>query len=204
MSISSHVGAVFFSAGVLIEESNPSCLMERRLGLRTAPEEDGGTRLDASRWAGVPTRALCSELGTLRPLPGVRETAAWCWEHRLLPVIATAEWAPIGAYLAELLGFHSYTGTVLEARGGHFTGRGTAAVGAAGHCEMAVRRAADLGLRPEDCAVVSADGTDAPLFDVVGCGVAFNAPPEVRCRSTATVDDEDLRAVIPALERMAP
>ncbi|TKT04747.1 HAD family hydrolase [Streptomyces lasalocidi] len=204
MSISPHVGAVFFSAGVLIEETNPSRLMERRLGLRTAPEGDEEPRLDASRWAGVPTRLLCSELGSLRPLPGVRETAAWCWDHRLLPVIATAEWAPIGAYLAELLGFHSHTGTTLEARGGLFTGRGTAPVGAAGSCAMAVRRAADLGLRPEDCAVVSADGTDAPLFDAVGCGVAFNAPPEVRCRSTTAVDDEDLRAVIPALEHMAP
>jgi phosphoserine phosphatase len=41
-----------------------------------------------------------------------------------------------------------------------------------------------------------------PLFGEVGVSVAFNASAAAQAAATAAVDDEDLRGVIPVLDRL--
>jgi phosphoserine phosphatase len=69
--------------------------------------------------------------------------------------------------------------------------------------EFAVRRADELGVPLTDCAAVGACPAEGPLFDVVGIGIAFNAPDDVRALATTAADGDDLRTIIPALERLA-
>ncbi|MDO0924364.1 haloacid dehalogenase [Streptomyces sp. TG1A-8] len=203
-----HVGVVFFCVdGVLVRRADLSLLLEYRLGLRSGPGAVTGAAdgcIDAGRWAGIPESAVRAELDGIDPVPGVEETALWCHRSGLLPVIATSAWAPVGAYLADRFGFHSYTGRALEADTGVFTGRGAGPMDPACLRDAAVRRADDLGVAPQDCAAVGALPGAGPLLETVGLGVAFNAPPDLRARADMSVADEDLRAVIPALERLCP
>ncbi|MFF7859107.1 HAD family hydrolase [Streptomyces sp. NPDC007904] len=200
-----HIGAVFFSVDcVLVPGRTLTHVIEERLGLRasvTTAEPDDACP-DAARWAGVSEDALRAELERLAPVPGVQETTDWCWRSGLVPVAVSLAWAPIAAHLADRFGFHSYSGRPLETRAGHFTGRVAAPVKATAQREFAVRRADELGVSLADCAAVGACPADGPLFDVVGTGIAFNAPDDVRALAHTAVDGDDLRTVIPVLERL--
>ncbi|MFE6521346.1 haloacid dehalogenase [Streptomyces sp. NPDC057794] len=201
-----HVGAVFFSLDcVLVRGRTLTHVVEERLGLRasTTAAEPDDARPDAARWAGVSEDALRASLEDFAPLPGVRETTDWCWRSGLVPVALFLTWTPIAAHLAGRFGFHSYSGRPLEVRSGHFTGRATAPVRVMTQREFAVRRADELGVPLTDCAAVGACPADGPLLDVVGIGIAFNAPDDVRALATTAVDGDDLRTIIPALERLA-
>ncbi|OIJ88569.1 hypothetical protein BIV23_42205 [Streptomyces monashensis] len=196
--------AVFFSVDcVLVPGRSLSRLVEERLGLSGASGvHESGQSDDAERWRGIPEKALHTQLAGLPVVPGVAETTQWCWNNGLVPIVSSLTWTPIGAHLAERFGFHSYSGRFLDAMNGRFTGRAGAPVTPADQIEFVLRRADELGVEPTDCAAVGACPTDGPLFDTVGLGIAFNAPPDVRARATTYVEGEDLRAVIPALERL--
>lgn len=195
------VAAVFFSVDcILVRGSSLSRLVEERLGLSGASSVHETQATDAARWAGIPENALHTQLAGLPLIPGIAETAQWCWSSGLVPVISSLTWAPIGAHLAERFGFHSYSGRCLDARNGRFTGQAGFPCPPASQVEFVERRADDLDVAPHDCAAVGACPTDAPLFGSVGLSVAFNAQPEVSALATTSVEGDDLRAVIPALQ----
>ncbi|WP_461029029.1 HAD family hydrolase [Streptomyces sparsus] len=199
-----HVGVVFFSAdGVLIRGAPLSSAVEQRLGLAPSHGDAvpaGDRTPDAERWAGMSESAVRTELDGMPFVAGVEATTQWCWENGLVPVLTTTAWAPIAAYLADRFGFHSYHGRPLEAADGRFTGRSTGGpLDPQQQRDFAARRAGELDAAPEDCAAIGASAFDGPLLDLVGCGIAFNAPPDALPRATATVDGDDLRAILPLL-----
>ncbi|CAL9655562.1 haloacid dehalogenase [Streptomyces sp. Tu 3180] len=198
-----HIGVVFFSVDcVLVRGRTLTHAVEECLGLRATAAGPDDARPDAARWAGVSEDALRVGLEEFTPLPGVRETTDWCRRSGLVPVASSLTWAPIAAHLADRFGFHSYSGRPLETREGRFTGRVAEPSRATAPRDFAVRRADELGVSLADCAAVGACPADGPLFEVVGIGIAFNAPDDVRALADTTVDGDDLRAVIPALERL--
>lgn len=67
--------------------------------------------------------------------------------------------------------------------------------------DFAQRVADGLGLTLDRCAAVGDSRSDLPLFAGVGFSVAFNATAAVRAVAAASADGEDLRAIIPHLER---
>lgn len=56
-----------------------------------------------------------------------------------------------------------------------------------------------LGVEPSEVAVVGDGVGDAPLFPMVGLGVAFNASPDVEAMAHVSVRSTDLRTLIPLL-----
>ncbi|WP_405503257.1 HAD hydrolase family protein [Streptomyces niveus] len=58
-----------------------------------------------------------------------------------------------------------------------------------------------LGVPLDACVAVGDSRSDLPLFEEVGYSIAFNGTPEARGAATAAVDGDDLRAVLPLLER---
>ncbi|MET9498797.1 haloacid dehalogenase [Streptomyces sp. NPDC006552] len=200
-----HTAAVFFSVDcVVVRGDNLSRLVEERLGLSGPMSvHEAGADAAPARWAGVTERALHTQLAELPVLPGVEETTLWCWNNGLVPVISSLTWAPIGAYLANRFGFHSYFGRPLDAVHGRFTGTAGDAPAPTGEREFALRRADELGAAPQKCAAVGACPADDPLFDSVGVSIAFNARSGTNARMVTPVQGDDLRAVIPTLESLS-
>jgi phosphoserine phosphatase len=216
MLLDDHViGAVFFDVdGTLVPGTSSSVHLAGHLGHRAelAAAEDAyaaGTmdnrevsELDAAGWAGATERQVRALLDDLPLVAGIAQTAAWCREHRLVPVLATLAWSPVGGYLAERFGFRAYSGPTLETVDGRYTGRVARHFDEYGKRDFALAQARSHGVAPGRCAAVGDSRSDLPLFASVGLSVAFNASPGARAAAVTAVDGGDLREVLPVLERL--
>ncbi|MFE0628461.1 HAD family hydrolase [Streptomyces sp. NPDC058864] len=215
MSSFDHAGAVFFDVdGTLVPGTSSSVFLAGFLGHREelARAEDGYaagdldnrqvSELDAAGWAGVPVERVGGWLDGLPLVPGIAETVAWCRRNGLVPVLATLAWSPVGSHLADRFGFHAFGGPRLETSGGRFTGRVARHFDEYDKRDVALAQARQLGLAPRSCGAVGDSRSDLPLFASVGLSVAFNASAGARDAATVTVDDGDLRSVLPALGRL--
>jgi phosphoserine phosphatase len=120
----------------------------------------------------------------------------------LAPVLATLAWSPVGSYLADRFGFHSYSGPQLETADGRFTGCVARHFDEYDKRDFAIAQARELRLDLRSCGAVGDSRSDLPLFASVGLSVAFNASTGARTAATVTVDDDDLRGVLPVLSRL--
>lgn len=212
---SDHVGAVFFDVdGTLVPGTSSSVFLAGFLGHRNelATAEDAYasgaldnrqvSELDAAGWAGVPEGQVSGWLDRLPLVSGIAETVAWCWQYGLVPVLATLAWSPVGSYLADRFGFHAFSGPRLETSDGRFTGRVARHFDEHDKRDFALAQVRELGVVPRSCGAVGDSRSDLPLFASVGLSVAFNASAGARAAATVTVDDDDLRGVLPVLSRL--
>ncbi len=153
--------------------------------------------IDARGWAGHTEDEVLARLETLPLVAGIGETVAWCREHDLRPILTTLAWTPVGRLLARRFGFAAYCGPVPEAVGGRYTGEVAEHLDEYGKRDFALAQ----GFAPERCAAVGDSRSDLPLFAAVGMSIGFNAAPDARAVATHLVDGDDLRAVLPLLER---
>lgn len=161
------------------------------------------SELDAAGWAGVPEDLISGWLDGLPLVSGITETVAWCRQNGLVPVLATLAWSPVGGYLTDRFGFHTFSGPRLETTAdGRFTGRVAHHFDEYDKRDFALAHARELGLVPRWCGAVGDSRSDLPLFASVELSVAFNASAGARAAATVTVDDDDLRGVLPALSRL--
>ncbi|GAB2581846.1 phosphoserine phosphatase SerB [Streptomyces capparidis] len=215
MFSSDHLGAVFFDVdGTLVPGTSSSLFLAGFLGHREelAEAEDAYARgaldnrqvseLDAAGWAGVSEDQVSGWLDALPLVPGTAETVTWCRRHGLVPVLATLAWSPVGGHLTDRFGFHAFCGPRLETADGRFTGRVARHFDEYDKRDFALAQARQLGLAPRSCGAVGDSRSDLPLFASVGVSVAFNASAGAREAATVTVDDDDLRSVLPALSRL--
>jgi phosphoserine phosphatase len=209
------VGAVFFDVdGTLVPGTSSSVFLAGFLGHRDelAKAEDAYasgaldnrqvSELDAAGWAGIPEEQVSGWLDGLPLVSGITETVAWCRRNRLVPVLATLAWSPVGSHLADRFGFHAFSGPRLETADGRFTGRVARHFDEYGKRDFALTQARELGSTLRSCGAVGDSRSDLPLFASVGLSVAFNASAGARAAATATVDGGDLRGVLPALSRL--
>lgn len=209
------MGAVFFDVdGTLVPGTSSSVFLAGFLGHRdeVAKAEDSyasGVRdnrqvseVDALGWAGVPEVQVAVWLDGLPLVPGITETVAWFRRNRLVPALATLAWSPVGSHLADRFGLSVFCGPRLETSAGRFTGRVAHHFDEYDKRDFALAQARRLGLAPRSCGAVGDSRSDLPLFASVGLSVAFNASAEARAAATTTVDDDDLRSVLPVLERL--
>ncbi|MFF7679825.1 HAD family hydrolase [Actinacidiphila glaucinigra] len=214
MSSPDHAGVVFFDVdGTLVPGTSSSLHLAGFLGHRdelaraedayAAGELDNRqvSELDAAGWAGVSEERVSGWLDGLPLVAGIAEIA-WCRRNGLAPVLATLAWSPVGGHLAGRFGFHAFGGPRLETAGGRFTGRVARHFDEYDKRDVALTQARELGLAPARCGAVGDSRSDLPLFASVGLSVAFNASAGARAAATVTVDDADLRSVLPALARM--
>lgn len=160
------------------------------------------SELDAKGWAGVFEEEVSGWLDGLPLVSGITETVAWCQRSGLVPVLATLAWSPVGSHLTDRFGFHTFSGPRLETTDGRFTGRVACHFDEYDKRDFALAQARKLGLAPGSCGAVGDSRSDLPLFASVGLSVAFNASTGARAAATVTVDDGDLRGVLPALSRL--
>jgi phosphoserine phosphatase len=212
---SAHVGAVFFDVdGTLVPNMSSSVFLAGFLGHgdELAKAEDAyasgalGNRqvsdLDAAGWAGVPEDRVSTWLDGLPLVSGITSTVTWCWQNGLVPVLATLAWSPVGSYLTDRFGFHAFSGPRLETTDGRFTGRVAHHFDEYDKRDFALAKARELGLAPQSCGAIGDSRSDLPLFASVGLSVAFNASAGARDVATVSVDDNDLRGVLPFLSRL--
>ncbi|WP_424709358.1 HAD family hydrolase [Kitasatospora acidiphila] len=209
------IGAVFFDVdGTLVPGTSSSVHLAGSLGHRAEPAaaEDAyaaGTvdnrqvsELDAAGWTGATEARVRGLLDELPLVTGMAETVAWCRDRRLVPVLATLAWSPVGGYPAERFGFQAFSGPTLETVDGRYTGRVATHFDEYDKRDFALAQARALGLDPRRCGAVGDSRSDLPLFASVGLSVAFNASPGARSAASATVDGGDLCGVLPMLERL--
>ncbi|MFJ5219775.1 HAD family hydrolase [Streptomyces sp. NPDC088354] len=215
MVSSDHAGAAFFDVdGTLVPGTSSSAFLAGFLGHREelVRAEDAYasgvldnrqvSELDAAGWAGVPEDQVCGWLDGLPLVSGITETVAWCRQNGLVPVLATLAWSPVGSYLTDRFGFHTFSGPRLETADGRFTGRVARHFDEYDKRDVALAQARELGVAPRLCGAIGDSRSDLPLFASVGLSVAFNASAGAREAATVTVDDDDLRSVLPALRRL--
>ncbi|MFF3330089.1 HAD family hydrolase [Streptomyces sp. NPDC002888] len=215
MFSSDHAGAVFFDVdGTLVPGTSSSVFLAGFLGHRDelAKAEDAYasgaldnrqvSELDAAGWAGFPEDQVSGRLDGLPLVSGITETLTWCWQNGLVPVLATLAWSPVGSYLTDRFGFHAFSGPRLETSDGRFTGRVARHFDEYDKRDFALGQARELGLALGSCGAVGDSRSDLPLFASVGLSVAFNASAGAREAATFTVDDDDLRGVLPVLSRL--
>ncbi|MFF4260139.1 HAD family hydrolase [Streptomyces sp. NPDC001663] len=157
------------------------------------------SELDAAGWAGMSEEQISGWLDGLPLVSGITETVVWCRRNGLVPMLATLAWSPVGSYLTDRFGFHTFSGPRLETTDGRFTGRVARHFDEYDKRDFALAQARELGLAPHACGAVGDSRSDLPLFAAVELSVAFNASAGARAVATATVDDDDLRSVLPAL-----
>ncbi|MGW0763860.1 HAD family hydrolase [Streptomyces sp. NPDC002814] len=215
MYLSDHVGAVFFDVdGTLVPGTSSSVFLAGFLGHRdelTKAEHAYASgdldnrevsELDAKGWAGVPEEQVSGWLDGLPLVSGVTETVGWCWRNGLVPVLAILAWSPVGRYLTDRFGFHAFSGPRLETADNRFTGRVACHFDEYDKRDFALAQARELGLAPHSCGAIGDSCSDLSLFASVALSVAFNASAGARAAATVTVDDGDLRGVLPALSRL--
>ncbi|MFB8138640.1 HAD family hydrolase [Streptomyces parvus] len=217
MSSSDHAGAVFFDVdGTLVPGTSSSVFLAGFLGHRDelSLAEDAYasgdldnrdvSELDAKGWAGASEDQVSGWLDGLPLVSGITETVDWCRRNGLVPVLATLAWFPVGRYLTDRFGFHTFSGPRLETDGDRFTGRVDRHFDEYDKRDFALAQARELGVAPRACAAVGDSRSDLPLFASVALSVAFNASAGARAAATVTVDGGDLRDVLPALSRLVP
>jgi len=69
--------------------------------------------------------------------------------------------------------------------------------------EVFIGLARGLGLGPEECVAVGDGANDIPMIGAAGLGIALNAKPIVRKTAELSIDTNDLRTILPHLERFA-
>jgi phosphoserine phosphatase len=126
---------VFFDVdGTLVPETSSSQFLAERLvhhgELRIVEDDYAAGRvdnhavaeLDARGYLGATPEAVARWLEDLPVVDGVQAVFLWCWEHDVVPILATLAWSPVGEYLCRRFGFAGSCGPALAVDRGWFTG----------------------------------------------------------------------------------
>jgi len=205
-------GVVFFDVdGTLVPQTSSSEYLARFLGhapeVGAAEEHYEAGRIDGQQWSAIDARgwtgcrpAQIEEfLHDLPLVDGIRDVVAWCENHRLLPVLATLAWQPVGRYLCARFGFARCCGPQLEVSEDRYTGGVAAHFDEYDKRDYALRLAREFDLTIGQCAAVGDSRSDVPLFEHVAMPIAFNAGPALQALARASVEGSDLRYVLPVL-----
>jgi phosphoserine phosphatase len=155
--------------------------------------------LDARGWTGTSESQVREWLVSLPLVDGISEVLAWCAEQRVVPVLATLAWQPVGAYLCDTYGFTSCSGPSLEVLDGRYTGTALDSWDEYAKRDFAARVASAAGLPLRECIAIGDSRSDLPLFGEVGLAIAFNAEEKARAIAHARIDSSDLRTVLPVV-----
>lgn len=209
-------GAVFFDVdGTLVPGTSSSQFLGERFGhlaeLAAAEQEyrtgaiDNRTVsiLDAEGWARHREDEVTLWMHDLPVVIGIPEVIARCHELALAPYLATLAWAPVGAHLCRTFGFAGTCGPTLAMVGDTYTGEVQGHLDESGKRDYALGIARSLGLPASSCVAVGDSRSDLPLFDEVGLAIAFNADDSASARADVTIASDDLRSILPHLERWA-
>ena len=157
--------------------------------------------LDAAGWRGRTHDQVTNLLADLPLVTGIHKVVSWCREQDVTPYLATLAWEPVGQFLCKPFGFAGASGPRLAIQDGVYTGNVERHFDELDKRDIAIRKAADMGLPASACAAVGDSRSDLPLFADVGLSIAFNAGAALEAVAAACVSGPDLQAVIEPLAR---
>ena len=142
------------------------------------------------------------QLEQLQLINGVEDTITWLKTHSLVPVVATVTMSIAADFLCDRYGFAAGSGCELaETDDGVLLGT-VARHFSADDKVIFVRGIAEeheLGLK--DVVAIGDSTSDIPLFQAAGFSVALNASSKAREAADIQLDTDNLRDVIPPIER---
>ena len=142
------------------------------------------------------------QLDQLRLIDGVTDTIAWLKDRSLIPVVATITHRFAADFLCDRYGFAAASGCEMdESEDGVLLGTIARHFDAEDKVTFVAEIAQDLGLGFEHVVAVGDSTSDLPLFDAAGLSIALNASDNARAAADAQVDTDDLRDVLPLIER---
>ena len=150
----------------------------------------------ARHYAGLELAAVRAQLERLPLIGGIAETVGALRVAGAAVVLATVTWRFAAEALAERFGFDAALGGTRIAAADGRVDR---------HCDEHDKSGAiaawcaERDIPPAACAAVGDARSDLPLFAFAGRAIALNATPAARAAADATVDAEDLAAVLPLL-----
>jgi phosphoserine phosphatase len=206
-------GIVFFDIdGTLVPGTSSGQFLAARLGNAELPAAEARyakgiatnrevEAIDAAAWEGVTVRQIHDWLLDLPVIAGIEAVVGWCARKQLLPVLATLAWQPVSESLSSRFGFRAIGGPRVQSEAGVYTGQVAEHFDEYGKRDRALALAATLQLPSSRCVAVGDSRSDHPLFEAVGFSVALNADSRTQRAASASLDTDDLRDVLPILQR---
>lgn len=151
--------------------------------------------------AGLDEAVLTQAFNQVRLSVGARELIAAVHAAGGRVGAVSGGFEQILAPLAKQLNLDYYRANVLEVIDGKLTGGLLGEIiDRKAKADALVEWAKDFGESPDWCAAIGDGANDLEMFDVAGLSFAYNAKPLVRERADVTIDEPDLRLVIPHLK----
>ena len=141
------------------------------------------------------------QLETLPTIKGIAETVGWMRTHSIHPLLATVTWSLAADFFKEAYGFEAVTGCRMSESNGVLQGTIEQHIEAADKVEFVRAFAKERGFGLERCVAIGDSRSDIPLFEAVGMSIALNATPDAQEKATISLDTDDLRDVIPLIDR---
>lgn len=142
------------------------------------------------------------QLDQLQLIKGVEDTIRWLKARSLVPVVATVTMSIAADFLSDRYGFVAGSGCELaETDEGVLLGTVARHFSADDKATFVRQVAEGHGLGFKDVVAIGDSTSDIPLFQAAGFSVALNASSNARDAADIELDTEDLRDVIPHVER---
>lgn len=142
------------------------------------------------------------QLEQLQLIDGLEETLAWIKRRSLVPIVATVTHKFAADFMCARYGFAAASGCEMdETVDGVFLGTVRRHFEAEDKVTFVADIASGLGLGLKDVIAIGDSTSDIPLFQNAGFSIALNASSNARAAADIQVDTEDLRDVIPHVER---
>ena len=157
---------------------------------------------DATFYRGRRRHEVWGQLEQLELIAGLRDTITWIKERSLVPVVATVTSRIAADFVREQYGFAAASGCELgETDDGVLLGTVARHFEPGDKVTFVADIAAELGLGLEDVVAVGDSTSDIPLFHATGFSIALNGSADARAAADVQLDTDDLRDVIPPIER---
>ncbi len=143
-----------------------------------------------------------SQLKQLELIDGLEDTITWLKTCSLVPVVATVTMSIAADFLCDRYGFAAGSGCQLaETDDGVLLGTVARHFSAEDKATVVEQIAQEQGLGLGDVVAIGDSTSDLPLFHAAGFSIALNASSNARDAADIQLDTEDLRDVIPLIER---
>lgn len=157
---------------------------------------------DATFYANRLRRDVWAELERLPLINGLTETMEWMRERGVLPVIATVTWRFAAEFVQQRHGFAAASGCEMdETEDGVLLGTVSRHFEAEDKVTFVREYARSVGLGMGEVVAVGDSTSDIPLFRETGLAIALNASRNARAAADVQLDTDDLRDLIPVIDR---
>jgi phosphoserine phosphatase len=134
-------------------------------------------------------------------IDGIEDTLGTLARAGTQVLLATITWRFAAEHLRERHGFAAVSGTELPIEDGLFSGTVSRYFDEHDKLRFVEEWCAERDIALADVAAVGDSRSDLPLFGRVGRSVALNATPDARAAASTVIDTDDLRDVLPLLDR---